>query len=572
MHRSNTTTACAGSDSNRSSTSMEATTTLSNRSRLGIGGSNVLLAPSSLEQYASILQTALGNNISTFELSSIDDDSINGSGAQQAFLKALELARNNLRIRQDCATSNNIHTTISPSVITVLARFGYRTTKAKLSSTGTISPISMDGEGIEEETTVSDISTAKPFFSHDDILVSTTSNSSHEENSSNDSLTTDTTTTTAIPPNSTQISSSLYHNISPEYIHYCLSQSPLVQQKDHYNMNLIYMVHNPETQGGAAVVAGEGGRMTTTTPTNTSKDGIPSSEPFSSIRTAVRDRLKEAFIALERATTTNQISSYGVCSNGLSLPSTHPLHLSWKDIMDVAYEAAAAVHSTSSSTMTSNEQSIITPKLSAIQLPANLIEIQGFTVAQQIQEYVTSVNLPLDVFISRPLTCYRDQGVGTARSYPFKLLDYPIPVPTEESADSSTTPIGAGHRTTALPWTHELSEGRMQSQYLPAYNAAMGHFDAESILELQRERPLTVEERETVQGCRLLQQMLYDLDQSLQHTKSFHEYEDNLHTKVIPLIHNAFEELDETSTDLLQQFFMAHGAAVRVCFFFFFSL
>jgi hypothetical protein len=358
-----------------------------------------------------------------------------------------------------------------------------------------------------------------------------------------------------------------------------------VQQKDNYNINLIYMVHNPETQGGAAVATG--GRTTTTT-TTTSTNGVPtsSSEPLSTIRTVVRDRLKEAFIALERATITNQISSYGVCSNGLSLPSTHPLHLSWKDVIDVAYEAATAVHTTTTisdteqpppnpvtnTTTSSSSHDIITPKLSTIQLPANLLEIQGFAVAQQIQDYVTSVNLPLDIFISRPLTCYLDQGVGTAGSYPLKLLDYQMDIPLEntDAATATTAAAAAVDMNTntntekSFPWTHELSEGTMQSKYLPAYNAAMGHFDAESILELQRERPLTVEERETVQGCRLLQQMLYELDKSVQQTKSFHEYEDNLHTKVIPLIHNAFEELDETSTDLLQQFFMAHGAAVRV--------
>jgi len=535
----------------------------------------------------------LVNNISTFELSSIDDDSVSGSGEQQAFVKAFQLARDNLESTM-IAASNNTTTTISPFVTTVLARFGYRTMKTKPTSTSTTSTeveVDKEEEVGKEESTVSDFITPKPFFSQDILVSSTTSPSNEENNNSNDSVTIDSNTTSTTTATQIRFSSSLYHNISPEYIHYCLSQSPLVQQKDNYNINLIYMVHNPETQGGAAV--GTGGRMTTTTTTTDDGPTSSSAEPLSTIRTVVRDRLKEAFIALERATITNQISSYGVYSNGLSLPSTHPLHLSWKDVIDVAYEAATAVHTTKTTTISNTEpppppntvanptsssstsKDIITPKLSTIQLPANLLEIQGFTVAQQIQDYVTSVNLPLDIFISRPLTCYLDQGVGTAGSYPLKLLDYQMDLPLE-NADAAATTTTTTTTTTAVdmntdtntkkayPWTHELSEGTMQSLYLPAYNAAMGHFDAESILELQRERPLTVEERETVQGCRLLQQMLYELDKSVQKTKSFHEYEDNLHTKVIPLIHNAFEELDETSTDLLQQFFMAHGAAVRV--------
>lgn len=482
----------------------------SNRSRLGIGGSNLLLAPSSLEQYASILQTALTNNITTFELSSIDDDCVSGSGEQQAFCKALEVARRNLFEQQQRTTTavnekkGNTSTTAAAS--TVLARFGYRTTTKTANTT---------------EETAADNNAQKPLFSND-VLVGTSSSSSNSSKNSNDKEPESAITGTSSVD---EKHSTLLHNISQEYINFCLSQSPLVKLKDEYGINLIYLVHNPETQGGSAA-----GTIST-----------DEAEPLSPIRTAVRDRLKQAFIALEEATSTNKISSYGVCSNGLSLPNTHPLHLPWKDVIEVAYEAASTVHKNA-------------PNLTTIQLPANLLEIKGFAVAQQIQEYANTLNLPIDIFISRPLTCFPDQGVGTG-GYPFKLLDYQINVMDNANAVGTNMP---------LSWTNEISEGLIQSQYLPAYNAAMGHFDAESILEVQRERPLTVEERETVQGCRLLQQMLYDLDKSLQHTKSFHEYEDNLHTNVIPLIHSAFEELDETSTDLLQQFFMAHGAAVRV--------
>jgi hypothetical protein len=51
-----------------------------------------------------------------------------------------------------------------------------------------------------------------------------------------------------------------------------------------------------------------------------------------------------------------------------------------------------------------SSKDIIKPNLSTIQLPASLLEIQGFAVGKQIQNYVTSVNLPLDILISLQLT------------------------------------------------------------------------------------------------------------------------------------------------------------------------
>mmetsp|Transcript_18081 Transcript_18081/g.25752 ORF Transcript_18081/g.25752 Transcript_18081/m.25752 type:complete len:458 (+) Transcript_18081:27-1400(+) len=314
------------------------------------------------------------------------------------------------------------------------------------------------------------------------------------------------------------------HNIGPEYIQHCLTNSPLVKlkQQNPSLMDLVFMVHNPETQG------------------------YDEEEEFvvSRRRDTIRDRLRQSFIALEEACLSNQISSYGVCSNGLSLQESHALYLNWNDVLDVASEAAAIVVPNNGSS-----------KLRAFQLPANLFETHGLVVAEQIHNYISNNNNTqyysnnIDIYVSRPLTCYADQGVGSVP--PIRCLDYEMDITVD------------GQK---MLWTHLVPEGVLQSQYYhPALNAAMSHFDAEAILEVQKERPLTVEERETVQGCRLLQQLIYDLDTSIsKNTKSFQEYEDDLRTKVIPLIHNAFEELDETSANVLQNFFKAHGAAIRV--------
>jgi hypothetical protein len=77
-------------------------------------------------------------------------------------------------------------------------------------------------------------------------------------------------------------------------------------------------------------------------------------------------------------------------------------------------------------------------------------------------------------------------------------------------------------------------------------------------------RQLTVEERETIDGCRLLQSMIHDLNANLSSgsLKSFIAYEDELYKKVVPLINGTFEELDEESSSLLQKFFKAHGGKI----------
>jgi len=165
-------------------------------------------------------------------------------------------------------------------------------------------------------------------------------------------------------------------------------------------------------------------------------------------------------------------------------------------------------------------------------------------VAKDIKNYFSSSNVQdssglssLDVYISRPLTCYPDQGTGTG--FPFKLIDYKIPLgltPTESTATS---------------WTNKIT-GDTPPQYPPALKLALQHFDAEHLLEAEQERKLTGEENETLDGCRLLQSMLNDLDRSLEHVRSFEAYEDELYSKIVPLIYDTFEELDEDSAAVLQ--------------------
>jgi len=144
-------------------------------------------------------------------------------------------------------------------------------------------------------------------------------------------------------------------------------------------------------------------------------------------------------------------------------------------------------------------------------------------------------------------------GSSIDATHPIRILDYRI----------ESGPLG---REPTMAWTnhHYASHGLRPSSYQPILNAVLSHFDAESILEASRTRELTVEERETLDGCKLLRDMIHDLDASLDDMRSFAAHEEYLMNVAVPLIYGSFEGLDEESAGMLQLFFRAHGMAVRM--------
>jgi hypothetical protein len=333
----------------------------------------------------------------------------------------------------------------------------------------------------------------------------------------------------------------IYHNISPWFIRETLSKSPLVEMYQNLApIDLVYCAHNPEAQGTEMIL----------------KDA-----PLEDVREHVKETLTQAFITFEQLVGENKIGSYGVCSNGLGLSSSHPMHLSWEDVLVASAEAARNVHGDVLDGNSSAQDDVRGGHwnhFSTMQLPANLLETHGLKVANRVKDYLASpdaknvVGMPLpdqvQIHATRPLTCYPDRGTGTG--YPFKLVDYLIPTAEDGS--------GKG-------WSHELRG--VPAFYTTVLNETMAHFDATPLLEIKEMegRELTTDERETLDGCKLLQSMIHDLDANLSsgHLRSFAAYEEDLYTKVVPMIHGTFEELDADSADLLQRFFQAHGTAVR---------
>jgi hypothetical protein len=310
------------------------------------------------------------------------------------------------------------------------------------------------------------------------------------------------------------------HNIGGKAVHHALADSPLtaLAKKYPHSVKVVAMLHNPEVQATQ----------------------IQASQSKQERQDRIRERLTEGFTACQEQVEAGTIASYGLASNGLALPAQHPLHLSWRDCVRPAAVAAA----------NSSGDGVGVSHFSVVQFPMNLLETTGLEVARQIRqdcaenEELKSTKLHPQVYAMRPLTCYPDQGTGDG--FPFVLADYLMPATMEKTLQWSNTMSGP-------PEAYEL-----------ALQTAMAHFDADEILQAKQEgQELTTEQRETLDGCKLLHSLLHDVDHGLEKVRSFAAHEQELYDKIIPLIHDTFEGYDEETAAVLQSFFAAYTLAVK---------
>ena len=155
--------------------------------------------------------------------------------------------------------------------------------------------------------------------------------------------------------------------------------------------------------------------------------------------------------------------------------------------------------------------------------------------------------------------------------HPVLLRDYQLMNDAEESLSSidvgaNPTNATSSSSTPLMIWTNEYYNryGLRPTTYQSILNATLSHFDADSILEASQSRTLTVEERETLDGCKLLRDMIHDLDNNVDDMRSFAAYEEFLMNVAVPLIYGSFEGLDEESASRLQDFLRVHGLAARL--------
>ena len=307
--------------------------------------------------------------------------------------------------------------------------------------------------------------------------------------------------------------SNVVHNLSADYVLKSVESSPLLELQEMENLRLVFLLHNPEVQ----VVD-----LLKEDPTA----GSETRQEFIRERWDPAMEVLQEYSASANSTKPNKFMSFGICSNGLGIPKAenHPMYL----------DADAVVRA-------ANKYD----QLSTVQLPANLLETNGWDMARKIK--AETVPFSVDVVAMRPLTCYPDLGTGSG--YPFRLVDYALPTLEDDSVGGiqHSGSIGPGK---GLRYTNDMTG--IPSIYQSTLQAAMSHFDAEELIELKQERELTMEERETLDGCKLMQSMIHDLDNQLADIRSFAAHEDELYGRIIPLIHDTFEMMDDTTSDILQ--------------------
>ena len=230
--------------------------------------------------------------------------------------------------------------------------------------------------------------------------------------------------------------------------------------------------------------------------------------------------LEESFGALApflgNDSSATPLTATGVCSNGLSLPSSHPLSISLS--------------------------SLPLPPSSTVLLPLNLLESSSLPLPSS----PAFAGLNHTIIGTRPLTPHPDGGAGD--SHPFKLLDYELTAP-----DSSKTS------------THLLPPGYVEPSYRPALALALGHFDADSLADrVASGEKLSEEEEGTLEGAGILQGLLKRVDGELKSLRSMAAYDAMLAKEIVPVIQSTFEELDEETSTLLSSYFAASGSSARI--------
>jgi len=347
---------------------------------------------------------------------------------------------------------------------------------------------------------------------------------------------------------SSQPAVALVHNLSQEYVLHSLRTSPLFEKyklnsnNDNKKVSLISLAHNPETQIAAYLM-------------NNHQKEQSKTQLLQNARIYMKDALKSAFVGYEIAVSEGLIDGYGVDSNGLSLQPNHDMHLSWRDILECSIDAYLEVHGSGA-----NREG--RSSLKTIRLPCNLLETRGRDVADEICSFFG--------------TCGSDNGEGNLFS------EEGLPTFTEDQSDHhvqqrqklrkmrnilpSSVDVYVTRPLTAYPhggtgWDQSspgLSENSGGISAPPAFlNGNRGSSSSSSSTDSD-------EERETLDGCKLLRDMIHDLDASLDTMKSFAAYEEYLVNVAVPLIYGSFEELDEESAGMLQLFFRVHGMAVRM--------
>jgi hypothetical protein len=308
------------------------------------------------------------------------------------------------------------------------------------------------------------------------------------------------------------------HNISAMYVQRVLQESPLtfLCQEFPYALELIPVLHNPEVHGGGGVSSSH----QTNQGANVDAQWI------------IHDALRDSFRGLEDWCSGYQdsqhIGGYGVVSNGLSLPNSHPLHMD-VEILFNAVERATA----------SQGRSIFNHHFQFVQLPVNLLE--GMDVAHDIRER------GYKVYGMRPLKAYQWQQAppgrgGGGERPPVLLADYELMMQKKENDGGRAV------------WTNDLTD--LSKSYGAALKTVLSHLDGND----DETDDTTPPDADTITACRLLQSTLQDLDATTFTTMD--EHYNFIAQQVVPAL-SQIVAYDETTSQYLEHFFHEHTNLVK---------
>jgi hypothetical protein len=311
------------------------------------------------------------------------------------------------------------------------------------------------------------------------------------------------------------------HNISAMYVQRVLQESPLTQlcQEFPYALELIPVLHNPEVHGGGGV----------STSHHTNQGANVDAQWI------IHDALRDSFRGLEDWCSGYQdsqhIGGYGVVSNGLALPTSHPLHMDVEILLNAVERATA-----------SQGRSIFNHHFQFVQLPVNLLE--GMDVAHDIRErgYKVYGMRPLKAYHQWPQPPLHDRGGGGERP-PVLLADYELMMQTKENGGDNSA-----------VWTNDdLTD--LHKSYGAALKTVLSHLDGND-----DEDDKTTPDADTITACRLLQSTLQDLDATTFTTMD--EHYTYIAQQVVPAL-SQIVAYDETTSQYLEHFFHEHTNLVK---------
>jgi hypothetical protein len=222
-----------------------------------------------------------------------------------------------------------------------------------------------------------------------------------------------------------------------------------------------------------------------------------------------------------------RIHSYGISTNTIGLPPSHPHHINPELFLNMSKDVLKSHAAIPSKNTNSGFQ--------IIQTPFNICETSSLSIINNmllLNSSGNNINNELYIMALRPLTVVDDRSIWNLEG----LVDHAV--------------YSSG-KWSSINEIQELND---------TYEATVGYFTPPEPLDPSNP---TQDEQDTIEACGLLKSLLNDLLTEFPKFISVEMYENNLQQSIIPMIHKTFDGMDDDSIDQIQGFFDKYGKAVR---------